>query len=280
MRGIASIANAVAPVAAMAWMPSALVSGARKPISTDSARRWPTSCSVGTPTLAITSAPQGSPDVAPAPVNRSSGRPAAAPAPGSTITSWPWAASLRITSGTSATRRSSGRVSFGTPIFTGAGTVANACPATCRLRVLPGSSWLRLRSLRDPGRHDLPRSPSAPSARPRPGTHALPAPLGSGAHRRRRARAQRARVGVDQPHQDDRVEPHELPGRHLVHGHRVLLLLHGLRLDVVLGHRLVIHRHRLGDRQLVVRPVVDRPDPHRHVGRVMTPGRPADRKRS
>ncbi len=35
MRGIASIANAVAPVAAIACSPSALVSGARKPIRTE-----------------------------------------------------------------------------------------------------------------------------------------------------------------------------------------------------------------------------------------------------
>ena len=36
MRGIASIANAVAPVFAIAWLPAPLVSGARKPTRTES----------------------------------------------------------------------------------------------------------------------------------------------------------------------------------------------------------------------------------------------------
>src|SRR3954452_18103497 len=206
MRGIASIAKAVAPVAAIAWMPSALVSGARKPISTDSGRRWPTSGSEGTPTFATTSAPHGSPPTAPAAVNRSSGRPVAAPAPGSTTTSWPCAVSLRITSGTSATRRSPGRVSLGTPIFTGAGTVANAAAPACRLRVLPGSSGAELRPPRDPGGHDLPRSPSLAQPRPRSGADALPAALGRGADRRVGARAQRPRVGLDEPQPDHRVD--------------------------------------------------------------------------
>src|SRR3954462_1167269 len=48
-----------------------------------------------------------------------SGMPAPAPAPGSTTTWWPACASLRTISGTSATRRSPGAVSVGTPIRKG-----------------------------------------------------------------------------------------------------------------------------------------------------------------
>ena len=67
MRGIASIANAVAPVAAIACRPSALVSGARKPIRTVSPpRRWVSSWEGGA-TLTTASASQtAAPSVAPA----------------------------------------------------------------------------------------------------------------------------------------------------------------------------------------------------------------------
>ena len=129
MRGIASIANAVAPVRATAWLPAPLVSGARKPTRTLSVPSAAISPSCGGATFATTSACQApSPSVAPASANSASGIPAAAPAPGSTTTSWPWPTSLRTTSGTSATRRSPSTVSFGTPIRTSAGTYPRARP--------------------------------------------------------------------------------------------------------------------------------------------------------
>src|SRR5439155_3642406 len=62
--------------------------------------------------------------VAPASSNASSSNDAAPPAPRSTTTSCPASTSLATTSGTSATRRSPGAVSFGTPIFT--------CATLCR----------------------------------------------------------------------------------------------------------------------------------------------------
>jgi hypothetical protein len=88
MRGIASIANAVAPVFAIAWLPAPFVSGARKPTSTESGLSAATSPAWGGATLAITSACQAPPSrVAPACANSASGMPAWAPAPGSTTTS-------------------------------------------------------------------------------------------------------------------------------------------------------------------------------------------------
>ena len=123
IRGIASIANAVAPVCASAALPGPFVSGARKPTSTDSAPSRADSSGAGGATFATTSADQApSPSLAPAASNRASGIPAASPAPGSTTTSCPWPASLRTTSGTSATRRSPSAVSLGTPISTEAAT--------------------------------------------------------------------------------------------------------------------------------------------------------------
>ena len=59
MRGIASIAKAVAPVAASALVPAPLVSGARKPTSTDSPVSAPSSWGWGGATLATTSAGPG-----------------------------------------------------------------------------------------------------------------------------------------------------------------------------------------------------------------------------
>ncbi len=57
--------------------------------------------------------------VAPAATNDASGNPASSPAPCSTTTSTPSFFSAGSTTGTSATRRSPGNVSFGTPIFIG-----------------------------------------------------------------------------------------------------------------------------------------------------------------
>src|SRR5262245_32440035 len=120
MRGIASIANAVAPVCAIACTPSPSVSGARKPTRTCSAFRFGAGPGA---TRAMTWAPQGSPICAPALANSSSGIPAASPAPASITTSWPAPASRRTTSGTSATRRSPAALSLGTPILIGCETV-------------------------------------------------------------------------------------------------------------------------------------------------------------
>jgi hypothetical protein len=60
MRGMTSMASAVAPVAAMALLIDPLVSGARKPTSTDSPLRRLTSASSGGATLATRSALQTS----------------------------------------------------------------------------------------------------------------------------------------------------------------------------------------------------------------------------
>ena len=65
MRGIFSIAKAVAPLAAIRSTPSGFVSGARKPISTASPS-FAASSADGGATLTIASASQGSPVVAPA----------------------------------------------------------------------------------------------------------------------------------------------------------------------------------------------------------------------
>ena len=67
MRGIVSIASAVAPVAAIACSPSGSPSGLRKPTRIVlGARGCATSAADGGATLATTSAPHGSPSVAPA----------------------------------------------------------------------------------------------------------------------------------------------------------------------------------------------------------------------
>jgi len=61
MRGIASIANAVAPLLAIAAVPAPLVSGARKPTSTESALSDRTSSALGRRHLGDH---VGSPDIA------------------------------------------------------------------------------------------------------------------------------------------------------------------------------------------------------------------------
>src|SRR6478609_9484563 len=117
MRGIASIANAVTPARASALSVSGWVRGARKPTSTPPRRRRPISSSEGGATMTTTSAAHGSPIVAPASLYSASGISARSPAPDSTTTSTPLDFRRLTTSGTSATRRSPGAVSFGTPTF-------------------------------------------------------------------------------------------------------------------------------------------------------------------
>src|SRR3954452_22805472 len=122
MRGIASIANAVTPRSASARVLSALVSGARKPISTEPLPSCPISSIVGVRTTATTSAPQASeadPMVAPASVYAESRKCACSPAPASTTVSTPRADSFFAVSGTSATRLSPWADWFGTPSFIG-----------------------------------------------------------------------------------------------------------------------------------------------------------------
>ena len=100
-------------------MPSWSVSGWRKPIRTAPLRSRAASSAVGFCTLTTTSASQAvSASVAPASSYAASSNDAALPAPRSTTTSCPASTSLATTSGTSATRRSPGAVSFGTPILT------------------------------------------------------------------------------------------------------------------------------------------------------------------
>ena len=86
IRGIASIANAVAPVCAQRRVAGARWSAARGSRPAPSpARAAPTPRASGGATLATTSASHApSPSVAPAASNSASGIPAAAPAPGST----------------------------------------------------------------------------------------------------------------------------------------------------------------------------------------------------
>src|SRR5206468_6229913 len=80
------------------------------------------------------SAPHGSPIVAPAAVYASSLAAASTPAPASIVTSCSAPTSRRTTSGTSATRRSPAAVSFGTPIFTGCGSLCERAVARLRDR--------------------------------------------------------------------------------------------------------------------------------------------------
>src|SRR5579875_258522 len=128
IRGTASSAKLITPARASAATPSPLVSGWRNPISTAPLRRQAISSWLGGATLSTTSQPRASAALAtrraPACSNCSSPISAPAPAPRSTSTSCESPASLRTTSGTSATRRSPGAVSFGTPIFIGRRSLA------------------------------------------------------------------------------------------------------------------------------------------------------------
>src|SRR5690349_14889070 len=121
MRGIASMAKAVTPALASARVVSGEVSGARNAISTEPSGSVSISSDVGAVTRATTFAPSSAESPcamrAPASSNRASGISARSPAPLSTTTSCPFPVSRLITSGTSATRRSPPRDSFGTAIL-------------------------------------------------------------------------------------------------------------------------------------------------------------------
>src|SRR3954466_14085992 len=144
MRGIASMASAVAPALARARIVSGAPSGFRKPTRTLLAPSFAISSLLGAATLATTSAVQtSSPMVAPASVKRSSAMLAPAPAPDWTRTSWPWPVRRLTTSGTSATRRSRSAVSLGTPTLMGRETLVHTGEAEhCRARH-PGQRGLR-----------------------------------------------------------------------------------------------------------------------------------------
>src|SRR5947209_5378184 len=126
MRGMASMASAVAPAEASARVVSGAPSGLRKPMRTVPEPSREISSLLGAATLATTAPLQTSSlIVAPASSKSASGRRAAAPAPGWTTTSWPLATRRLATSGTSATRRSRSAVSVGTPTFMGRGRLVN-----------------------------------------------------------------------------------------------------------------------------------------------------------
>jgi hypothetical protein len=118
IRGIDSIANATTPRPASRSIPSRSVKGCKNPISTWPSRSRSASASSGFWTFATasTSAHGSSTIRPPASSYDASGNEAASPAPRSTSTSKPAGTSLPTTSGTSATRRSPGLVSLGTPI--------------------------------------------------------------------------------------------------------------------------------------------------------------------
>ncbi len=128
IRGIDSSAKPVTPRRASRSMPSGSVSGWRKAIriepsgsrSTSSAEGF---CTFTTPSASAKSSP--SPTIcAPASRYSASEKAAASPAPCSTATSNPPAASFLTISGTSATRRSPGAISFGTATLTGGGILS------------------------------------------------------------------------------------------------------------------------------------------------------------
>src|SRR4051812_46387968 len=179
MRGIASIAKAVAPVAAIALAGPFAPSGLRKPISTDCLPSLEISPSRGGATLATTSAFQASSaetSFTPAASSVPSGMAADSPAPFSTSTSCPAALSLRATSGTMATRRSPSAVSLGIPILIGRGTVYERAfskqdrgrePGD-RARAPGGAAQVGRRVLIDPARGGLPcRGTGRPGGRGR-----------------------------------------------------------------------------------------------------------------
>ena len=119
-RGIMSMLNAVARFAASARTTSAFVSGWIVATSAEPSRRSPISSVDGFCTFTTRSAPNAalrSATVAPAVRYAASSWPLPRPAPDSTTTSVPALVSLPTASGTSATRRSPGTVSRGTPTF-------------------------------------------------------------------------------------------------------------------------------------------------------------------
>src|SRR5205823_13890561 len=176
--------------------PSGLVSGERKPISTLSPFRRPTSSSLGAATLTTTSASHaaaGSEAMrAPACSYRASGIIAASPAPACASTSWPLPASLRTTSGTSATRRSPAAVSLGTAIFMAGGA------GTLLIDEVAGG---------EPGEHRIPDQRGRDAGRSHPGAAGAAgpaAPRGGGARARRRGRRSPGGAGSRSSHGAER----------------------------------------------------------------------------
>ena len=119
-RGIASMLKAVVRLAASARTVSAFVSGWMVATNAAPSRRSPISSADGFCTLTTRSVPKVAsrdPITAPAVRYASSSCPLPVPAPDSTTTSVPAFVSFATASGTSATRRSPGTVSRGTPTF-------------------------------------------------------------------------------------------------------------------------------------------------------------------
>src|SRR5664279_5893953 len=121
VRGIASRLIAVTPRSASCCMSPGSMSGVSSPTSAWPERNRAVSAGEGFWTLTMQSAWAYTPSVetivAPASTYAASGKAAAVPASCSTRISSPAALSLARASGTSATRRSPGRVSLGTPTF-------------------------------------------------------------------------------------------------------------------------------------------------------------------
>src|SRR2546430_13251250 len=120
IRGTRSRLKALTFCFASALTASALAAGCRKLISTAPALRRPTSSGVGGCTLSTASLPRAvaaSVTLAPTSMYAASLKKAEVPAPASIETCRPALTSPRAASGTSATRRSPARLSFGTPIF-------------------------------------------------------------------------------------------------------------------------------------------------------------------
>src|SRR5450759_1035280 len=151
VRGIASRLIAVTPRSASCCMRPGSMSGVSSPTSAWPERSFAASASVGFWTFTTQSAwaytSSAETIVAPASSYAVSGNAAAVPAPRSTRISIPAASSLARASGTSATRRSPGRVSLGTPTFMWAPGVRGMAYR------IPCSSTGRERVDDDSGRH-------------------------------------------------------------------------------------------------------------------------------
>src|SRR2546423_8123329 len=120
IRGTRSRLKALTFCFASALTASALVAGCRKLINTAPVLRRPTSSGVGGCTLSTASLPRAvaaSVTLAPTSMYAASLKKAEVPAPASIETCRPALTSPRAASGTSATRPSPARLSFGTPTF-------------------------------------------------------------------------------------------------------------------------------------------------------------------
>src|SRR3954453_8074690 len=175
VRGTSSIASAVTPVAARRAVPAGSSSGRRKPMSTCSPASSPSSSAGGGCTRAITRQAYTSvrpPMRAPAFSKSASERYAPSPAPCSTTTSTPSFTSRCTVSGTSATRRSRGAVSFGTPTLTGMGVCSGMRRGRSRGSPLNlgaarggGKAFRELQGTGCRGRGDSPRAMARHGAR-------------------------------------------------------------------------------------------------------------------